>query len=259
MRLASIVEYEGTDYHGFQCQDNVPSIQEELERAITRLTGEKVRVRAAGRTDAGVHARGQVIAFDTASNYSPDTFVRALNHYLPDTVAIRSAYSVDEGFDPRRDALSRTYRYTILSGSTPSPLLRRTTYRVGVSLDVDAMDRAAGLLVGRHDFARFSGPLEGPKASTEREVFVASAGRDGAMIIFDVEANAFLPHQVRRMAGSLVDVGRGALTLADIKSMIDGGTCEAVAHALPPEGLCLLKVAYANFPPRNGEPNGRDY
>ncbi len=255
MRLALIVEYEGTDYHGFQYQVDAPSIQGELEKAIARLTGEKPRVVGAGRTDAGVHAKGQVAAFKTSSGYPPETFVKALNFYLPEEVAVRAAYQVHEGFDPRREALSRTYRYTILNSPTPSPLSRRTAYLEAATLDMGAMQRVARLLVGRHDFSRFAGPMEDSNASTEREIYSTSVTKEGDVITFDVEGSSFLPHQVRRMTGALVDLGRGALTMDDIRAMIDGGPCEAVAHSLPPRGLCLMAVTYADFPPGEGRSN----
>ncbi|MCH8205449.1 MAG: tRNA pseudouridine synthase A, partial [Chloroflexi bacterium] len=115
MRLALIVEYDGGDYHGFQYQANAPTIQEELQKAVLRFTGEEVRVSGAGRTDAGVHAEGQVVAFDTDSGHRPERFEKALNFYLPEDISVRGAYRVEGDFDPRRDASSRTYRYTILN------------------------------------------------------------------------------------------------------------------------------------------------
>jgi tRNA pseudouridine38-40 synthase len=248
MRLALVVEYDGADYNGFQYQANAPSIQEELEKAIARLTGEVVRIKAAGRTDAGVHALGQVVAFDTASGHSPETFVRALNFYLPRDIAVKAAHQVRERFDPRRDALSRRYRYTLLNSPTPSPLMMRTSCHIEEPLSARRMQRAARLLVGTHDFARFAATPGGERASTVRHIYEASVRRSGDVITFEVEGNAFLPHQVRRMAGALVDVGRGKLSLEGLKTMIDGGHPQAVAHSLPPQGLCLVEVTYADFP-----------
>jgi len=253
MRLAIIVEYEGTKYHGFQLQANAPSVQEELEKAIARLTSERPQVKAAGRTDAGVHAKAQVVAFDTRSTLEAETFVRALNFYLPDEIAVKAAYKTGSDFDPRRMALSRTYRYTIFSGPTPSPLNRRTAYHLRETLNIRRMRRAVRYFIGRHDFARFAAPLANSGASSVREIYTAGVRQDGDIINLEVEGNAFLPHQVRRMAGALVDVGRGNLTPADLRSMIDGSPGDAVAHTMPPQGLCLLKVKYADFPPKGGE------
>ena len=253
MRMALVVEYEGSRYHGFQYQANAPSIQEELEKAVGRFTNESPRVRGAGRTDAGVHARGQVVAFDTDADYRPETFVGALNHFLPDDIAARAAYEVSSDFDPRRMALSRRYRYTFYCGATPSPLNRSAAYHVGDKLDVPRMRRAARHLVGVHDFARFCGPLEKVGASTVREVFEASLSQREDLLRFDVEGNAFLPHQVRRMAGALAAVGRGRLTPDDVRVLVDKGPGQAVAHTLPPHGLCLMKVTYADFPPEGDD------
>ena len=249
MRLALVIEYEGTEYSGFQYQPNAPSIQEELEKAVAKLTREKVRVSGAGRTDAGVHARGQVVAFHTSVAYGPDQFVSALNHHLPDDIAVREAYEVDDGFDPRRMARSRRYVYTILRADVRSPLHRRHTYRISSSLDVEEMRQAAQRFVGVHDFSRFSGPLESTDASTVREVFDAGVRELGDRIEFHVEGNAFLPHQVRRMAGSIVDVGLGRLTVPDVEKMIEGEETTATARSLPARGLCLEEVKYAGFPP----------
>ena len=259
MRLALIVEYEGTNYHGFQYQTNAPSIQEELEKAIASLTGEQVRVKGAGRTDAGVHAKGQVVAFDTSSTHEPDTFVRALNSYLPDDIAVRAAHKTANGFDPRRHALRRRYMYTVLNTSAPSPLTRRTAYQVREPLNDMMMDEAAGFLVGIHDYVRFSGPLEGRRGGTVRETYEAGVRRTHETVVFDVVASSFLPQQVRRIAGALVDVGRGRLSLDEYSIMVEGALGQAVAHTLPPQGLCLMEVTYSDFPPVVGETHGNKH
>ena len=249
MRLALVVEYDGTEYSGFQYQANAPSIQEELEKAVAKLTREKVRVAGAGRTDAGVHAAGQVVAFDTSAAYGPEQFVNAMNHHLPDDIAVRQAYEVEDAFDPRRMAVSRRYVYTILRAATRSPLHRRSAYRISSGLNAVEMRAAARLFVGIHDFRGFSGPLEHPGASTVREIFDAEVRESGDWIEFEVEGNAFLPHQVRRMAGALVDVGLGRLSVADVEKMIEGEETKATARSLPARGLCLVQVKYAGFPP----------
>ena len=237
MRLALIVEYEGTDYHGFQYQTNAPSIQEELEKAITGLTGERVRVKGAGRTDAGVHARGQVVAFDTSSTHEPDTFVRALNSYLPDDIAVRDAHKTANGFDPRRDALCRRYMYTVLNTPAPSPLTRRTAYQVRETLDDMIMDEAAGLLGQAYTTTSVSpDPWESVEGGTVRETYEAHVRRTNETVVFDVVATSFLPQQVRRTAGALVDVGRGRLSMDEYSMMVEGALGQAVAHTLSPHG-----------------------
>ena len=251
MRLALTIEYEGTRYRGFQYQVNAPSIQSELEQAINRLTGERVRVKGAGRTDAGVHAQGQVIAFDTESAHSTATFVSAMNHYLPQDIAVREAHIVDTSFDPRRHARSRTYRYSILNSRTPSPLARRFTCLIREALDVDRMQDAVSLFIGEHDFRNFAAPLPEGKSSSVRATYDASIVQSGSAIEIWVRGSAFLQHQVRRMAGALVDVGRGRLAASDLQAMIDSNKVETdkVANSLPAQGLCLVSIEYADYPP----------
>jgi len=251
MRQAMIIEYEGTAYSGFQYQKNAPSVQDELEKAIGLLTRETVRIRGAGRTDAGVHAEGQVIVFDTESRLGPQEFIRAMNYHLPDDIAIQAAYAVSDEFDPRRMALARSYRYTILRRPTPSPLLRRRTCRVTEALNVPLMNEAAGMYEGEHDFKRFAGALEKKDASTVRFVYESVVKQEGDLLTFDIKGNAFLPHQVRRMAGALVDLGRGKLPMTDLRIMIEGGETEAVAHSMPSHGLSMIGVEYDGFPPKS--------
>ena len=272
MRLALTIEYEGTRYRGFQYQVNAPSIQGELELAIARLTDERVRVRGAGRTDAGVHAEAQVVSFDTASEHPPATVVSALNHYLPPDIAVREAHVVRPNFDVRQEAQSRTYRYTILNSRTPSPLARRFACHIRDIMDVERMRKAANVFVGVHDFRRFAAPLQDGKTNSVRAIRSATVsvnsrrsavGGGSSMshtnkermdeIIFEVTGNAFLQRQVRRMAGALVDIARGRLTVNDLQAMLNAGQTDKVAHSLPAHGLCLVGVEYADYPPRLGE------
>ena len=250
-----MVEYEGGKYGGFQYQVNSPSIQEELERAVAKLTGEAVRVSAAGRTDAGVHARGQVVAFDTRLSHAPVTFVEALNFHLPDDISVRSGYRVHEEFDPRRHALSRIYTYTILNSQTRSPLMRRTSHLVREPLDAGTMHEGAQLFVGRHDFGHFAGAPVDPTKSTVRDTFRSSVCRSGEVLTFEVKGSSFLRHQVRRMAGALLELGRNRISLDDLRLMIESKADGIVAHTLPPHGLCLMNVRYADFPPKVGVPD----
>ena len=250
MRLALIVEYDGTEYSGFQYQTNARTVQEEIEKAIESLTGEPVRIKAAGRTDAGVHAMGQVVAFDTEATYDPETVMRALNARLPQDIAVRSAHRAKPGFDPRRDATSRLYRYTLLVSGTRSPLMRRSAHRIHFTPDLDSMRAAAAHMEGTNDFANFGGALEDPEASTVRRVDRIDLESNGSpqRITIDVEGSAFLPHQVRRMAGALVDVGTGRLTVSDVEKQISMAGDAPPARALPPQGLCLIRVKYEDGP-----------
>jgi len=244
MKLALVVEYDGTNYKGFQYQSDFPTIQEEIEKAINNFTGESLRVSGAGRTDAGVHALGQVVSFETVTNHSTDRIVNALNFYLPSDIAVKKARVVDEEFDPRRCAISRKYRYTIVSSLTRSPLRRRTSFVLtgAMELDLRAMESCIELLKGVHDFSRFAGKIENGK-STYREIYEASIDFDGDQMVFEFEGSSFLPHQVRRMVGALVDVGKGALLDKQFREMLRG-SLGGHSRCLPAEGLCLIAVNY---------------
>jgi tRNA pseudouridine38-40 synthase len=242
-RIAVLLEYDGTAYGGSQRQANAPSIQAALEEAIRRLTGGEVKTAFAGRTDAGVHALGQVAAFSTAIHHTPDTWRRALNALLPDDIAVRVAAEVDERFDPRRHARSRTYRYRIWNASVRSPLWRRHAWHVREWLDAVAMRRTATALIGEHDFAAFGGS-PGPGRSTRRRILRGDVCRRGALVTFEIEGNAFLPHQVRRTVGALVEVGRGRLAPERFDEWLATPRANAAGPAAPPHGLCLMAVTY---------------
>lgn len=243
-RIALLLEYDGTRYQGFQWQPNAPTIQSALELAIEKTTGERVRVGGAGRTDSGVHARGQVAAFLTHSELAAETLQQALNHHLADDISVHRATDADLGFDPRRDAVSRHYRYSIFNAPTPSPLQRSHTCHVKGELDVSAMMSAAENLLGVHDFSSFARAPEDPGASTIRHITEASVSRHGKLVILDVEGNAFLTHQVRRTAGALVDVGLGKLSLQEFRNLIDNPAPSAAGPTLDAAGLCLEAVRY---------------
>ncbi len=250
MRLALIIEYEGTQYHGFQLQSNAPSIQGELEKALTKLTREEIRVKGAGRTDTGVHALGQVVAFNTSSQIQLHGFVNGLNFYLPEDIAVKAAYQVGNEFEPRYDATSRMYRYTILNDSTPSPLERRFTCMVRRQLNAEAMDKAARILEGTHDCAPFSGILASRSKKTVREVFYSRVTKVGNKILFDIRANSFLPQQVRRTVGALVNVGLEKISLGEFLDLARSGLQGAATLVMPPQGLCMVEVTYREFPTR---------
>jgi len=172
-RLALVLEYNGANYYGSQLQTASPTIQSEVERALLCLTGETIRITAASRTDAGVHARGQVVSFRTGSTLSLDKIVSGMNHYLPRDIAVKYSLKVDDSFDVRRHAESREYRYSILKSRTRSPIADGSTYRVIGNLDTEAMQRAAEELVGEHDFASFASGIGNEIISTVRNVYRA--------------------------------------------------------------------------------------
>lgn len=245
-RLALLLEYDGTAYGGSQYQKNAPSVQGTLERALSRLTSEPIRVALAGRTDAGVHARGQVASFLTASRHSIDTFVRGMNALLPPDITVQAAAEVPPHFNPRRHALRRWYRYSLYLRPQRSALLRHLVWHVGQTLDLDAMSRAARALLGPHDFASFAPPSEARRGSTRREVFRAELVlKPGASLAcFDIEANAFLQRMVRRIVGTLVEVGLGKRTVGEFRGLVERPVPGAAAATAPPRGLCLMKVRY---------------
>ncbi len=249
-RIALVIEYDGTGYAGFQRQANAPSIQEELENAIGSLTTVRSTVRGAGRTDAGVHAFGQVAAFDTESTLPIERVMAGLNHYLGEQIAVRAAFVVAPSFDPRRHAKSRVYRYRFLQSGSSSPLRRSVTHRVVHRLDAEAMRQAAASLVGEHDFRAFSGPQPSGK-SFIRRMILAEVVREADELVVELEANAFLPQQVRRTAGALLDVGLGKTTVSAFEQMVENGAQGAAETVLPARGLTLQEVRYAGFPPEN--------
>jgi tRNA pseudouridine38-40 synthase len=244
-KVVLIIEYEGTRYHGFQLQPRLPTIQRELERALTKLTGSWRRVVAASRTDAGVHAGGQVVSFRTGSSLAEATFVTGLNHYLPEDIAVRAAYRVSDSFHVQRDAVSREYRYRVLNSPTRSPLGMRSSYLVPGRLDVAAMNEACQLLLGEHDLASFASRMEVGERSTVRNVLRAGVTREGELVVFRVEANSFLPHQVRNTVGLLVRVGRGKMSVGKVRAIIDARQPGLAGPTAPACGLCLVRVNYA--------------
>jgi tRNA pseudouridine38-40 synthase len=241
-KLALIVEYDGTRYHGFQFQVGVPTIQGEIEGALKKITGERVRIVGAGRTDAGVHAKGQVISFRYRSNLSLQTLIKALNFHLAPDISVKGGGWVEDRFSARRDALSREYLYSILNSPTPSPLLRWYSYFMPMALNTETMNEACQVLLGRHDFASFTGPMEGRR--TVRKVLKAEVSRKGELVCFGMEADSFLPRQVRSTMGCLVRVGLGKLTVEGFKEILRAKKPGLAAPVAPAHGLCLMKVRY---------------
>jgi tRNA pseudouridine38-40 synthase len=240
-----VLEYDGADYHGSQYQANAPTVQGEMEKALQQLTGEKTRIKAASRTDAGVHACGQVVSFRTEATLPLGAFVDGLNHFLPRDIAVKAAYPAAGPFDVRRRAISREYRYYILNSPTRSPLRQGFSCRVAGPLDAAAMDRACRALVGRHDFASFVASAGTARTKrTVRDVYQAEVTRDGDMIVLDMTANSFLPHQVRNTAGTLIRVGQGKLSVDEFYSIVAAANPGLAGPMAPAGGLCLVRVNY---------------
>jgi tRNA pseudouridine38-40 synthase len=243
-KIVLILEYEGTRYHGSQLQANAPTVQGEMEKALQKLTGERTRVKAASRTDAGVHAKGQVVSFNMRSALPLKAFVEGLNHYLPQDIAVKEAHRVDDSFDVRRGALSREYKYYILNSPTRSPIKQNFSYRINGKLDVKAMQRACQALIGRHNFASFVTEPEMAKKNTLRNVHKAAIEPDGDMIVLDMVANSFLPHQVRNTVGALIRVGQGKMTVDEFYSLVEAKRPSLAGSTAPACGLCLMRVNY---------------
>ncbi len=202
-----------------------------------------MRVELAGRTDSGVHARGQVAAFSAETRLEPATIGRALNALLPEDVAVRAVRAVPPGFDPRRWARRRWYRYTIANGESRDPLARRYAWFIEGTLDEPAMQALAAAFVGRRNFSAFAGKLE-PGRSPVRTVFTTGVHRHRDALHVDIEADAFLPQMVRRIVAALVRVGRHAATQEEIVSLLEQARPGSFTHLAPPQGLCLERVWY---------------
>lgn len=243
LAVRALVAYDGTDYHGFQILSDKPSVQGALEQALQRLTGQSTRIRYAGRTDAGVHAEGQVIAANVVWRHSLADLERAWNAQLPLDIAVRELAEVDDTrFHPRFSARSRVYRYTVWTAPVRSPLQRRYTHHQPKRLDVQRMNQAAAMLVGSHDFASFGQPTQGE--STVREVLRAGWQASGSLLIFEIEANAFLRRMVRTIVGTLLDVGAGRRSVENVSQVLAAQDRAQAASPAPACGLCLVEVKY---------------
>lgn len=245
-RYRATLAYDGSAYHGFQRQvAETPTIQLAVERAIAAVTQQPVTILGAGRTDTGVHAAGQVIAFDVVWSHGDDALLRAINASLPQDIALRDIRQ-HEGFHPRFDAVSRLYRYRVLPAPVRQPLLRSRSWWVRCELDLALMQQAAEMLVGSHDFAAFGQPPQGEV--TIREVLVSRWMQQehdhGDLLVYEIEANAFLQYMVRRLVGTQVDVGRGALTVAEFADIFRSRDLARVKTIAPPQGLVLEQVRY---------------
>lgn len=251
MHLALGVEYDGAAFHGFQFQTNAPTVQEALEAALSRIAAAPVRVAAAGRTDAGVHATGQVVSFSSPSERPLDAWTRGCNALTPPGVKVIWARRVDAAFHARYSAVARRYQYLYAESDYPSPLLigRATLVR---GLDDEAMHRAAQRLVGEHDFSSFRA-AGCQSASAHRCVHRISVRRFRSLVVIDVTANAFLLHMVRNLAGALRQVGEGKRPESWIGAVLEQQDRTLIGATAPPDGLYLVDVSY----PAAGLPTGR--
>lgn len=237
------MEYDGTNYAGWQVQPGQDTIQGCLEVALRTITGEDVRVIGSGRTDAGVHALGQVAHFKTRSQMTVEEFRRALNGLLPRDIAVREVFEEAEDFHARHSAKRKLYRYVVFQGKVRSAFGHRYGWDVGYSLDVATMRRAASHLVGTHDFSAFRASSCAAKSPT-RTVHRLEIFEQDRDIIFLAEADGFLQHMVRTIVGTLVDVGRGGLKPDVVKALLESRERSQAGPTAPPQGLFLLEVTY---------------
>jgi tRNA pseudouridine38-40 synthase len=244
------IAYDGTDFHGWQVQTNKPTIQGEITNILSRLTQERVALYGAGRTDAGVHALGQVASFKTLSALSASEFQRALNALLPPTIRIVGADEVGPTFHARWSARGKIYRYRIYRGKVVPPMIWRYVLHYPFPLNEEAMGNAAARFAGVHDFASFAASTgsedDDQERSTEREVFSSELGRsaDNEELVFTVSGRSFLRYMVRKMVGTLLDIGRGKLTPDDIERLFEIKDRSKSGPTVPAQGLVMVAVKH---------------
>lgn len=242
-RIRLTVAYDGTDYCGWQVQKNGITVEEVLNRALSRLTGEDITVIGASRTDAGVHARGNVAVFDTDTRIPAERIACALNTLLPEDVVAVKSEEVPAGWHPRRCVSVKTYEYRILNREVPDPIRRRDTYFVSFPLDIERMREAAEYLKGEHDFKSFCSAHTAVK-DTVRTIYDLEIEKEEDLITIRVRGNGFLYNMVRIIAGTLVGVGRGYFEPGEVKKMLDDKDRTKAGVTAPPQGLTLVGIAY---------------
>ncbi len=243
-KLKILIEYEGTRYNGWQIQPNGLGIQEVLQNKLKKITKKKITVIASGRTDAGVHAEGQVAHFRTTSQMTPREFLKALNSLLPPDIVVKKVEDVSPDFHAQLSAIRKTYRYVILNRDFPSALqCRQAHYIATPTLDVAAMRKAARCLVGRKDFKSFQGSGCSAK-TTVREIFRFSMVKKDDFIRITVDGNGFLKYMVRNIVGTLIEIGCGKCPPEQMKTILKSKNRRLAGPTAPSRGLCLVKVVY---------------
>lgn len=244
-RIKLVVAYDGTHYHGWQLQPREITIEGVLNQAISALTGEEIQVIGASRTDAGVHALGNVAVFDTDSQIPGDKFVYALNQRLPADIVIQHSAEVAADFHPRHQNCRKTYEYTILNRRVPLPEYRDTAYFYYGILDIPEMQQAAQAFVGEHDFAAFCS-AGAQVQTTVRTIYSLEVVSDGELIRIRVQGNGFLYNMVRIIAGTLLEVGKGRIDMSKISDIIASCDRGQAGPTAPAHGLKLIKINYDN-------------
>lgn len=238
--------YDGTNFHGFARQPGMRTVQGVLEECLARVLKQEVTTTAAGRTDSGVHARVQVVSFETDREIDLDRLGRSLNGLLGPELVVLSVKVAPDGFNARFTAIWRTYRYQVLNASLPDPLRRHVSWHVIEALDLSSMNATALAMCGQHDFAAFCRATQG--GTTVRTVLDAQWIRDIDLTVFSVRAHAFCHQMVRSMVGFCVDVGRGRRTVDELSDVLASGDRSAASPLAPPQGLILWEVGYPESP-----------
>lgn len=238
-----LIEYDGTEFHGWQRQPNDITIQELVENALEKITGDKTIVYGCGRTDSGVHALNYVANFRSETHLHADIFVKALNSILPKDIVVKESVYAPDDFHARKSAKSKIYQYHITNTSTPPAVCRRYVWHIRNSLDFDAMKTAAAEFAGRKDFSALEG-VGSPKHTSVRTVMQSEIHEAGGRMTFTVEADGFLRYMVRNMVGTLVYVGMGKFSPQDIKPILESGDRSLAGPTAPPQGLFLTVVKY---------------
>jgi len=239
-----IIEYDGTRYHGWQRQKDDCSIQAEIEKALQKMTAIKLTVIGSGRTDAGVHAEGQVASFECDTRLEPEVLLKGLNSLLAEDIMIKVCEHVSSSFHARYDVKSKIYHYKIINRPTPPAIGRQYSWFIRKSLNQDAMRESISHIIGRHDFKSFEG-TGSPRQHTTRQIYSADLiAQKGGLLVFHIEADGFLRYMVRNIVGTLVDVGMQKLTPDDFKRILDSKDRSQAGATAPAHGLTLVKVIY---------------
>ena len=248
-----ILEYDGSEFFGFQKQPGKPTIQQALEDALSKLFNQKLKIASAsGRTDTGVHALAQVVNFKVATDLKPERILRGLNFYLPKGISVKKVNRVSFDFHARFQAKSKIYEYLVWNHSARSPLWARRSYHVPQPLNMEAMKKSAAKLLGRHDFKAFAAQSGFRKRSdgswklgeTARNLKVIRVSKRGSLIRFSLEADGFLHHMVRNVVGTLLEAGAGRMKPEAIKNVLKSGERSQAGMKLPAQGLTLVQVRY---------------
>lgn len=243
MRIKITVSYDGTAYCGWQVQPNGVTVQEKIEQAVKLATGENVRVTGSGRTDAGVHAKGQVAHFDTNCSIPPEKIFKALNVHLPSDIRVLSSQEAKEDFHACLNAMTKTYKYSLYKAEVENPLKERYAVKIDGEMDVEKMKEASLSFVGEHDFKAFCASGSSVK-TTVRTIYDINIDQLGQDLTITIKGNGFLYNMVRIMVGALIAVGKGETQKADIEKMLLTGKRHFNVKTLPSKALCLEKVEY---------------